>query len=210
MISPLKFPTELHREVAELAGDFFSAHAQVDTILVVNSCARGRAVTGSDLDLAVLIMPTEASQEVQSLTTLWQEFIATQPLIHRFRSTSRFTQVHLDVFDGRMVPTVWDDGGGPDYFEVEIGNRLVYAAPLHEVGAYFRQLQSQWLPYYGEDLRLSRLVMVREACARDLEAIPFYLNRGLYFQAFDRLYKAFQEFLQALFVARTHLPTRLQ
>ncbi len=72
MISPLKFPTELHREVAELAGDFFSAHAQVDTILVVNSCARGRAVTGSDLDLAVLIMPTEASQEVQSLTTLWQ------------------------------------------------------------------------------------------------------------------------------------------
>ncbi len=53
MISPPKFPTELHREVAELAGDFFSAHAQVDTILVVNSCARGRAVTGSDLDLTI-------------------------------------------------------------------------------------------------------------------------------------------------------------
>src|SRR6058998_4319819 len=87
MISPLKFPTELHREVAELAGDFFSAHAQVDTILVVNSCARGRAVTGSDLDLAVLIMPTEASQEVQSLTALWQESMATHPLIHRFWST---------------------------------------------------------------------------------------------------------------------------
>ena len=206
MTSPLKFPTELHREVAELAGDFFSAHAQVDTILVVNSCARGRAVTGSDLDLAVLIMPTEASQEVQSLTTLWQEFIATQPLIHRFRRTGRFTQVHLDVFDGRMVPTVWDDGGGPDYFEVEIGNRLAYAAPLHEAGAYFRQLQSQWLPYYGEDLRLSRLAMVREACARDLEAIPLYLGRGLYFQAFDRLYKAFREFLQALFVARRTYP----
>ena len=48
--------------------------------------------------------------------------------------------------------------------------------------------------------------MVREACARDLEAIPFYLNRGLYFQAFDRLYKAFQEFLQALFVARRTYP----
>ena len=196
--------------MAELAGDFFSAHAHVDTILVVNSCARGRAVAGSDLDLAVLITPAAASQEVQSLTTMWQEFIATQPLIHQFRSTGRFTQVHLDVFDGRMVPSVWDDGGGPDYFEVEIGNRLAYAVPLHEAGAYFRQLQSQWLPYYGEDLRLSRLAMVREACARDLEAIPFYLNRGLYFQAFDRLYKAFQEFLQALFRGATHLPTRLQ
>ena len=189
-----------------MAGEFFSAHAHVDTILVVNSCARGWAVAGSDLDLAVLITAAAASQEVQSLTTLWQKFIATQPLIHRFRSTGRFNQVHLDVFDGRMVPTVWDDGGGPDYFEVEIGNRLAYAVPLHDAGAYFRQLQSQWLPYYGEDLRLSRLAMVREACARDLEAIPFYLNRGLYFQAFDRLYKAFQEFLQALFLARRTYP----
>jgi hypothetical protein len=48
--------------------------------------------------------------------------------------------------------------------------------------------------------------MVREACARDLESIPFYLGRGLYFQAFDRLYKAFREFLQALFVARRTYP----
>ena len=206
LLSPLRFPTEFHRGVAELAGDFFSAHAHVDTILVVNSCARGRAVAGSDLDLAVLILPTAASEEVQALTTLWQEFIAAQPLIHRFRSTGKFTQVHVDVFDGRMVPTVWDDGGGPDSFEVEIGNRLAYAAPLHEAGAYFRQLRSQWLPYYGEDLRASRLAMVREECARDLDAIPFYLNRGLYFQAFDRLYKAFQEFLQALFVARRTYP----
>jgi hypothetical protein len=105
-----------------------------------------------------------------------------------------------------MLPTIWDDGGGPDSFEVEIGNRLVYAFPFHKEGAHFRQLQSQWLPYYGEDLRLSRLAMVREACARDLDAIPFYLGRSLYFQAFDRLYKAFQEFLQALFMARRTYP----
>jgi hypothetical protein len=48
--------------------------------------------------------------------------------------------------------------------------------------------------------------MVREACARDLDAVHFYLGRSLYFQAFDRLYKAFQEFLQALFVARRTYP----
>lgn len=206
MISPLRFPTELHREVAELARNFFSAHAHVDTILVVNSCARGRGVAGSDLDMAVLITPEAASQEISSMTTKWHQFMATQPLVHRFRSTARFAHVHVDVFDGRMTPTVWDEGGGPDSFEVEIGNRVAYAAPLREAGPYFRQLQSQWLPYYEEELRLSRLAMVREACARDLEAIPFYLGRGLYFQAFDRLYKAFQEFLQALFVARCTYP----
>src|SRR5215471_15325483 len=206
MISTLRFPTALHREVADLAGDFFSSHGHVDTILVVNSCARGRAVAGSDLDMAVLITPTAPSQEVQSLTLKWNQFMATQPVVHRFRSTGRFSQVHVDVFDGRMTPTVWDDGGGPDTFEIEIGNRVAYAAPLGEVGAHFRQLQSQWLPYYEEQLRLSRLAMVREACARDLDAVPFFLERGLYFQAFDRLYKAFQEFLQALFVARRTYP----
>ena len=206
MTSSIRFPTALHREVADLARRFFSSHADVDTILVVNSCARGRAVAGSDLDMAVLIAPTAPSQQVQSLTLKWQQFMATDPKVQAFRSTGRFTQVHLDVFDGRMIPSVWDDGGGPDSFEIEIGNRVAYAAPLDEAGAYFRQLQSQWLPYYGEELRLSRLAMVREACARDLDAIPFFLGRGLYFQAFDRLYKAFQEFLQALFVARGTYP----
>jgi hypothetical protein len=206
MNSPLRFPTELHREVAELAKEFFSAHAHVDTILVVNSCARGRALPGSDLDMAVLIRPAAGSQAVQSLETIWQKFSVAHPLVRQFRNTGRFTQVHLDVFDGRMTPSVWDDGGGPDTFEIEIGNRLAYAAPLHEVGTYFREVQSQWLPYYGEELRLSRLAMVREACNRDLDAVPFYVGRGLYFQAFDRLYKAFQEFLQALFVARRTYP----
>ena len=201
MISPLRFPTPLHREVAELAGQFFSSHAYEDTILVVNSCARGRAVAGSDLDMAVLIIPTAPSQEVLSLTMKWQQFVASDTKVNQFRSTGRFTQVHVDIFDDRMMPTVWDDGGGPDSFEIEIGNRVAYAVPLDGVGSYFRQLQSHWLPYYEEELRLNRLAMVREACARDLEAIPFFLERGLYFQAFDRLYKAFQEFLQALFLA---------
>jgi hypothetical protein len=79
--------------------------------------------------MAVLITPTAPSNEVQSLTMKWQQFMATQPMVHRFRSTGRFTQVHVDVFDGRMTPTAWDDGGGPDSFEVEIGNRVAYAAP---------------------------------------------------------------------------------
>lgn len=44
--------------------------------------------------------------------------------------------------------------------------------------------------------------MVRAACLYDLDHVPFFLERGLPFQAFDRLYKAQQEFLQGLFIAR--------
>ena len=32
------------------------------------------------------------------------------------------------------------------------------------------------------------------------------MKRGLYFQSFDRLYNAYQEFLQALFIARRTYP----
>jgi hypothetical protein len=48
--------------------------------------------------------------------------------------------------------------------------------------------------------------MVRAACAYDLDHVPFFMRRELYFQAFDRLYKGFQEFLQALFIARRVYP----
>jgi hypothetical protein len=67
-------------------------------------------------------------------------------------------------------------------------------------------LRATWLPYYPSALQQARLAMVRNACQDDLEHVPFFVARGLYFQAFDRLYKAFQEFLQALFIARRTYP----
>jgi hypothetical protein len=48
--------------------------------------------------------------------------------------------------------------------------------------------------------------MVRAACAYDLEHVSFFVQRGLYFQALHRLYKAFQEFLQALFIVHRVYP----
>jgi predicted nucleotidyltransferase len=206
MASSLAFPTPLHQQVADLTNDFFTAHAQVDTVVVVNSCARGRATPESDLDLAVLVAPETTAQDVQQLEKLWGEFSIRHPLVREFKNTGPFAHLHVDVFDGRVTPLVWDEGGGPDSFEVEIGNRFAYGVPLHNAGRHFRHLQSKWLPYYGDSLRAERLSMVRRACAYDLDHVPVYVRRGLHFQAFDRLYKAFQEFLQALFIARRKYP----
>jgi hypothetical protein len=62
------------------------------------------------------------------------------------------------------------------------------------------------VPYYNEDLRLQRLTMSRNACEYDLEHIPLFVKRRLYFQAFDILCKAFQEYLQTLFIANKIYP----
>jgi predicted nucleotidyltransferase len=205
-MSGLRFPTALHRQVAELASDFFRSHELVDSVLVVNSCARGQAVPESDLDLAVLATRQAAPSDAQALEAAWQTFAEGQPEVLAFRHSGRFTGVHLDVFDGKFAPAVWDDGGGPDSFEVEIGNRIAYAAPLADPGARFLELQAHWLPYYDEELRLRRLAMVRAACAYDLDRVEFFLSRGLHFAAFDYHYKALQQFLQALFIARRAYP----
>lgn len=95
---------------------------------------------------------------------------------------------------------------GPDEFELAIGNHIAHSVPLWQGGGHFAELRAEWLPYYEEGLRLERLEMVRNACLRDLEFVSFYLRRDLWFGAFDRLYKAFQEFLQGLFIAHRAYP----
>ena len=77
---------------------------------------------------------------------------------------------------------------------------------MGNAGSYYQILQNTWLPYYNEELRLKRLSATRSACEYDLNHIPFFINRGLHFQAFDILYKAFQEYLQTLFIAHKTYP----
>lgn len=202
----LKFPTLLHQQAAEAACRFFQPQPAVDTVLVVNSCARGQAVPESDLDMAVLVKPEAPGEEVARLEGLWRQELADHDALRRFQQSGKLAHVHLDLVRGQYTPEAWDDGGGPDGFELEIGNQLAYAAPMVAAGPYYLRLQAQWLPYYGADLRRQRLEMARAACAYDLEHVPFFVRRELYFQAFDRLYKSFQEFLQALFIARRVYP----
>jgi len=63
------FPTKLHQDAAGLITDFFLSNSNVDTILMVNSCARGTAVPESDLDLAVLIKPNTSANEIEILNS---------------------------------------------------------------------------------------------------------------------------------------------
>jgi hypothetical protein len=187
MSSGLRYPTPRHEEVALAASSFFGGRAKA--VLVTASCARGAAVPASDLDMIALVEPSE----VASVQRAWDA--------QRAATAGDFT-LHLDVVDGVYEPTVWDDGGGPDDFELNVGNHVAYSALLWERGSAFSELEERWLPYYSDALAHDRLAMVREACIRDLDFMAFYVDRGLYFQAFDRLYKAFREFLQALMISR--------
>ena len=200
------FPTDAHQQIADETAAFFIAQPEVDTVLVVNSCARGVATADSDVDMAVLMSQTVTPLLIAQLESKWNLWRSDQKIFTNFQHSGRFCGLHLDIIDGRYAPEIWDDGGGPDGFELEIGNHIAYSALLTSAGPHFMQLQKNWLPYYKNSLRQSRYKMAYEACLYDLEHVPFYAERGLLFQAFDRLYKAHQEFLQALFIGKKVYP----
>ncbi len=206
MIFEPGFPTTLHQDTADLVKDYFLTIPYVDTILVVNSCARGQAVPESDLDFAILVNPDTTQAEIKEIETAWLKYSSSQPTILRYKESRQFAHLHLDIIDGIYTPKIMENGEPIDYFELEIGNQICYSAAMGNAGPYFQELQNKWVPYYEEELRLQRFAMARNACDYDLNHIPFFVNRGLYFQAFDILCKAFQEYLQTLFIANKTYP----
>ncbi len=200
------FPTSLHQDTAELVKDYFLTIPYVDTVLVVNSCARGHSVPESDLDFAILVRPDTTKTEIENIEATWQTYYNTQPTFLKYKQSNQFAHLHLDIIDGIYTPTILEVGVASDFFEIEIGNQICYSAPMDNAGNYFKELQNKWLPYYNEELRLQRLTMTRNACEYDLDHIPFFIKRDLYFQAFDILCKAFQEYLQTLFIANKIYP----
>jgi hypothetical protein len=205
-MSDLAFPTPIHSQAAEAVVTFFSAQERTQAVVLVNSCARGAAVPESDLDVAILVASPVADLTNQQLEWDWREHYASCPVFRQLEALSPFARVHLDLFDGRWAPERWDDGGGPDSFEIEIGNRVAHAVLLWGRSKEYAELQAAWLPYYPEPLRRERLDMVKESCRSNIDRLRFYSERGEYFQAFDRLYHAFQECLQAVFIAHRVYP----
>ncbi|SRR6266487_1270028 len=200
------YPTQEHQRAADAIVDFFVSKYNIDAVLLVNSCARGKATRDSCLDIIMLAKPDPSRTLLSELEVGWEELEKSNGVIKALYKVGKYSVVHPDFIHGIFIPQEQDEAAGPDDFEVEIGNFLAYSVPLWEGSDYFLQLKQQWLPYYSEELRQHRLDRVRWYCLNNLHHIPLYIERGLYFQSFDRLYNTYREFLQALFIARRVYP----
>ena len=200
------YPTPQHGKAAEALTHFFSSNYEIDAVVLVNSCARGKATRDSCLDINILAKPDSLKAQIKALEAGWAKFEQSDPVIQAMKMVGKYADVHLDFLDGVFLPGEQDEAAGPDGFELGVGNFLAYGVPLWQGSDYLSQLKAQWLPYYNHELRISRLTKVRWFCLNNLHHIPLYIERGLYFQSFDRLYNAYQEFLQALFIARRTYP----
>jgi hypothetical protein len=206
MLLQANYPTPEHKAAADVIVDFFTSNFKIDSVLLVNSCARGKATRDSCLDIIMLAKPDPSRSQLSDLQAGWDELEKSNNVIKTLYKVGKYSVVHPDFINGVFIPRERDEGGGPDDFEVEVGNFLAYSVPLWQGSDYLEQLKRQWLPFYDEELRRYRLDMVRWHCLNNLHHIPLYVERGLYFQSFDRLYNAYREFLQALFIARRTYP----
>ncbi len=200
------YPTPQHEQAAQAIVDFFSARPEVEAVILMGSCARGKATRDSCLDVLILVRPEVFAHAQTILEQQWNDFHTTAEVFKSLLRVGKYSHVDLDFVDGHFAPRPRGWTSGPDVFELEIGNTLVYTVPLWERSDYFEQLKACWLPYYDEPLRQERLAMVCRYCRNNLDHIPLFVDRGLHFQAFHRLYDAFREFLQALFIARRTYP----
>jgi len=200
------YPSLQHKNAAERIVNLFSKDRNIQAVLLTCSCARGKATRDSCLDIAILVKPEILMAELNHLKQMWESVYRNDLIFKNFQDVGSYSHVDLKFVNGIFVPGHHDWTSDPDEFELSIGNLLSYSIPLFEQGDYFRQLKKQWLPYYGEELRKGRLEMVNRYCLNNLDHIPGYTARGLYFQSFHRLWLAFGEFLQALFISRRIYP----
>ncbi|MCB9176870.1 MAG: hypothetical protein H6648_06880 [Caldilineae bacterium] len=200
------YPSPEHAAAAAAVVDFFRDSGAAEAVLLTNSCARGRASRDSCLDMAVLLTPATLAARGAALEMRWQGYQAGAPVFRELEAVGAFSALHLNMIDGLFSPAERDETGGPDGFELEVGNFLAYSMPLWKRGELLAMLRRHWLPYYDDSLRRERLAMARRYCLDDLHHIPLYVDRGLHFQSFQRLWDALRGFLQALFISRRTYP----
>ncbi|MCP9486428.1 MAG: hypothetical protein MSC30_11245 [Gaiellaceae bacterium MAG52_C11] len=200
------YPTVAHERAAQEITRFFASRKASTAVLLVNSCARGKATVDSCLDIQV-IAPSAA---VPRLDAEFSRFAAESDAIAELHRAGRFSDLHLDVIDGTFVPGLIDEEGIDD-LEVGVGNLLVYSVPLFVRGDQLEQLRAEWLPYYGDALRSERLEATRWFILdNNLARIPWFLDRHLYFQAFDRFHRAFPGVSPRHPHRAAYLPNRIQ
>ncbi|MTI26877.1 hypothetical protein, partial [Fulvivirga kasyanovii] len=147
-MTEIQYPTAQHRITVSRIENYFRNQQHVDTVLLVNSLAREKGTHDSDIDMAILVKPEVGGQTFSQIENAWLDFQATDKLLNDYKSSGRFAHIHLDIIDGNFEQEEWEDGVDANFFEVEIGNRLLYSKPLSREGDHFKSLKAQWLPYY--------------------------------------------------------------
>jgi len=204
-VSP-SFPTPDHQAAAEAVVDFWASRPETQAVLLTCSCARGRAVPDSCVDISILVAPERLAATQTAIWPRFERFCRENAACKALEARVPWSGVDADLIDGTYSAGYHGYTSGADAFELEIGNTLAWSHPLLRHGDRWERLQAAWLPYYNDALRNERLAAVLSFARNNIEHIEPYATRGLLHQAHKRLLHASEEYLQALFISRRVYP----
>jgi predicted nucleotidyltransferase len=200
------FPTDLHRAAAEAVVDYWVLDERVQAVILTGSCARGKGTPESCVDITVLVAPSDLGALHEEEKPRFEAFLASDPACVALAHSVPWSGIDPSYSDGQFVPGEHGWTTGADNYELEIGNTLAWTRAMLWRGRRWKDMLHAYLPYYDETMRQERLSHVIRCARNNLEHIVPYAHRGLYFQCFKRLYHAFEEYLQALFIRRRVYP----
>jgi len=195
-----KFPTKFHEKTFSSAVDFLKKEESIMALTLSGACARGEGSYDSDIDLDAFVKNPDVGKDILERFEKFADTIGTSDEVAKYFGMD----LHIRFADVKPKKRGWTDG--PDDFELEIGNAFIYPQLIFEKDKFFTKAKEKYLPYYDEALRQERLKEVLKFCNNNLGHVEPYVNRGLHFQAFKRLYDASKEFLQVLFIYKKIYP----
>src|ERR1044072_796950 len=130
------YPTQEHERAAQTIVDFFVSNYKIDAVLLVNSCARGKATRDSCLDIVMLAKPDPSRSQLTDLESGWEKLEKSNQAIQSLYKVGKYSVVHPDFIHGVFDPREQDEAAGPDDFGIEIGNFLAYSVPLWQGSDY--------------------------------------------------------------------------
>ena len=90
------YPSQEHERAAEAITSYFAALEEADAVLLMNSCARGKATVDSCLDVQVIVSP----EAVDDMDKEWRRHAAHDDAVAALLRAGKFSDLHLDVTDG--------------------------------------------------------------------------------------------------------------
>jgi predicted nucleotidyltransferase len=103
------YPTPEHQHAADVIVDFFISKYKIDAVLLVNSCARGKATRDSCLDIVVLAKPDPTRASLKTLEAGWEELEKSSQAIKDLYQAGKYSVVHPDFIHGVFTPREQDE-----------------------------------------------------------------------------------------------------
>jgi hypothetical protein len=195
VLERVRFPTPEHARRLRDAVERFEPDPRIKAMILTNSLARGEGDRFSDLDFAVFVAEGDLAEY--------------KAIAKEIRHAASDFEVHMAATTLTFVPREMDLND-LDGYEIRIGNFLAHPLVVFDRDGDWHEARARHLPYYDEATARARRARFRELASYQADCCRIAVERGLAFEAAQRVLQSLSLFFAALFIDRRVYPVDYQ